>query len=198
MKRSSRHSARLIGGAAIALALALAGSAGVAADTLIAHHGPTGIASLRDQGVAGKGGARCDYSFHDMRDGGAATIKVHAPRVLARNRTAGTDHQLVGWQVVLQQTPDDINYGKWYTVFTSSVLNASATDSVKAAFTDRNFHVPFNTFVRVRVRLLWYVPGSSSVVEGWQARSVDHYDRYLDGAFEDQTPDSCPQDLTSP
>ena len=102
-------------------------------------------------------------------------------------RPARTTRSWAG-EVILQQTPDDINYGKWYTVFKSSVLKASATDSVKAAFTDRKFNVPFNTFVRARVRLFWYVPGSSSVVQGWQLRSVDHYDRYLDGTFEDQTP----------
>jgi hypothetical protein len=104
----------------------------------------------------------------------------------------------VGWRVILQQTPDDINYGKWYTVFTSSVVKATASDTVKAAFTHRKFDVPFNTFVRAHVQLLWYTPGSSTTVQGWQLRSVDHYDRILDGTFEDQTPGSCPQDLTDP
>jgi hypothetical protein len=198
MKRSTRRSARLICGLALAMALAFAGSAGVSADTLIAHHGPTGVASLRDQSVDQKGGARCDYSFSDMRNGGAATIKVHAPRVFARNRTAGTDHQVVGWRVILQQTPDDINYGRWYTVFHSQVVKLGATDSVKAPFKDRTFNVPFNTFVRARVQVFWYTPGSNSVVQGWQLRSVDHYDRYLDGTFEDQVADNCPQDLTNP
>jgi len=198
MLGSNRRSGRLISAIALGVVLVLGSAAGAAADTLLDHHGPTGTASLRDQAVNHHGGARCDYSNHDARDGGAATIKVHAPAVLARDRTAGTDSQVVGWRVILQQTPDDINYGRWYTVFTSSVQKASATDSAKASFVDRNFHVPFNTFVRARVQVLWYVPSSSSHVQGWQLRSVDHYDRFLDGAFEDQVAGSCPQDLTSP
>ena len=198
MERSIRRGGRLIAGVAIGLALALAGTAGVSADTLLDHHGPTGSASLHDQNVDGQGGARCDYSFSDARDGGAATIRIRAPRVLARNRTAGTDHQVVGWRVILQQTPDDLHFGTWYTVFRSPVVKASATDTVKAAFTPRKFNVPFNTFVRARVQLFWYTPGSSSVVQGWQLRSVDHYDRYLDGTFEDQVAGNCPQDLTDP
>jgi len=198
MNTWNRHAARLISGAAVATVLAVVGTVGASADTLLDHHGRTGTASLHDQNVNHQGGARCDYSFSDARNGGAATIRVRAPRVLARNRTAGTDHQMVGWRVILQQSPDDINFGKWYTVSKSPVQKASATDTAKAGFTPRTFNVPFNTFVRAHVQVYWYTPGSSTDVQGWQLRSVDHYDRYLDSAFEDQVPGSCPQDLTDP
>lgn len=180
------------------IVLTMAGSVSVSADTVLGHHGRIGVASLHDSVVDEAGGARCAYSMSDARDGGATSIKVRAPRVLARDRTAGIDHQVVGWRVIIQQTPDDIGFGTWYTVFTSSIRKAGATDSIKANFGNRTFVVPFNTFVRARVQLLWFVPGSSSVVQGTQLRSVDHYDRYLDGTFEDQVAGYCPPDLTNP
>jgi hypothetical protein len=183
---------------ALAFVLAVAGSATVSADTALGHHGKIGVASLHDSAVDGDGGARCAYSLGDARDGGAATIKVRAPRVLARDRTAGIDHQVVGWRVILQQTPSDIGFGTWYTVYTSSIVKAGATDSTKASFGPRAFGVPFNTFVRARVQVFWFVPGSQAVVQGSQLRSVDHYDRFLDGNFEDQVADYCPPDLTNP
>ena len=198
MKRSSRSGRRLLASVALLTALTLAGGASVSADTVIGQRGQVGVAMLHDQAVDTEGGARCNYSISDARDGGAATIRVRAPHVWARNRSGGVDHQVVGWRVILQQTPDDINYGTWYTVFTSSVVKASATDARKASFGDRRFDVPFNTFVRARVQVIWYVPGSASAVQGVQLHSVDHYDRYLDGTFEDRVDDLCPQDLHNP
>lgn len=193
-----RRGSRLLAGFVVGIALTMATGAIVSADTELGHRGLVGNHSLRDQNMDGHGGARCDYSFNDNRNGGAATIKVRAPRVWARDRTAGVDHQKVGWRVIIQQTPDDLQYGTWYTVFTSSVVKAGATDSAMASFTPRTFNVPFNTFVRVHVQMFWYAPGSSTTVQGSAIHAVDYYDRYLDGSFEDQVQGSCPQDLTNP
>lgn len=198
MRTRERPSWSYLGGLALSAALVLGMSGVAAADTELGHRGLVGRHALRDRAIDGQGGARCDYSFSDARDGGAATITVLGPRVFARNRTAGVDHQRVGWQVILQQTPDDIGYGTWYTVATSGIVKADATDQTRAAFSARTLDVPFNTFVRAKVKVIWYAPGSSTVIEGTAVHRVDHYDRYLDSVFEDQVAGSCPNDLTDP
>lgn len=182
--------ARLVGCLAIVGSMVLAGSGPVAADTDLGHTGLVGANSLTD--TLTKPGTRCDYITGDGREG-AATVNVRPPKVFARNRTAGLDRQTVGWRVVLQQSEDFVT---WYTDEHSPVVKALATDATKAAFSPMSIAVPFNLFVRVHVVMFWYVPGSTTVVQGRSVREVDDYVRFLDGTFEDNVAESCPHDLT--
>lgn len=175
------------GGAALLGLAAIVASGGLAA-----ADNTTGLAghyAIRD--TVAHPGARCDYLTGDGTQG-PATILVHAPSMLARNRTAGIDHQRVGWRVRLQQSTDFVH---WTTVRTSTIRKAGATDQTKAALTDRAFGVTLDAFVRATLDLYWYMPGSTSVVVGSAHHRVMNYVRYLDGSFEDNVAGSCPHDL---
>jgi len=182
--------ARLVGCLAIGGSMVLAGSGPVAADTDLGHTGLVGANSLTD--TLTNPGTRCEYFTGDGREG-AALLIVRRPKVFARNRTAGLDRQTVGWRVDLQQSEDFVN---WYTVDHSPVAKALATDATKATFAPIAMPVPFNLYVRVHVVMFWYVPGSTTVVQGRSVREVDDYIRFQDGIFEDNVAESCPHDLT--
>lgn len=194
MRVSPRLLSRLSMGLAIGAALVLSASTVAVADTELGHTGLVGRHKLKDS--ADKAGVKCYYQTFDGQDG-PASIHVRIPRVFARDRTIGLDSQKVGWRVIVQQSSDFVN---WTLLFHSSVQKRLATDQSVAPFHNRDFNLPDRHFIRVRIKMYWYRPGSSTVVQGTARHAVDFYDRYLDSTFEDQIGPNgyCPDDLTDP
>lgn len=180
MSRSGHLSGRLPFALTIGTALALAVSSVAVADTPLGDDLQVGEHRLRDS--ASKAGVKCFYLISDDRDG-PATIRVRAPRVFARDRTSGRDSQKVGWQVTVRYSDDGTNFS---TLFTSSVQKATTTDASVAPFTARDLHVTDLLFIRVRIRMYWFRPGTNNEVEGSSFHEVDYYDTYIDGTFSSQ------------
>jgi hypothetical protein len=167
------------------------GTTGVAAAaTSDVSHGLIGTYKMHDRQAAPE--STCNYTSSD-NNLAANNIQVLPPTVFARDRTAGTDHQRVGWRVRLQESAD---YVHWYAVGKTAVQKAGATDSTAASLSPLQINVTFdNAFSRIRVDILWYHPGSSSTVQGSVTHAGRWYDRYLDGHFEDVVENLCPNDL---
>jgi hypothetical protein len=148
----------------------------VAATTVTSSSGSFGLATIRDS-QSGKQGANCDYKTHLSH--GAYPLKdisVRGPKMWAENTGSGTQHQKVAWRFRIQR---DTNFdGSFGTLFTSSLVKATATDSTPAAFARRTW-TPTSTVTagnyRVQVTLIWYKPGSSTIVRGKQVVLYDWY-----------------------
>jgi hypothetical protein len=112
-------------------------------------------------------------------------IKVRAPNVFAYDRTAGVDHQWVGWRYLIDYAATgNPQPGDWQNVVTSTVAKATATDDHKAAFADRTYVFPTwsnSGAYRVRLQIRWYYPGQVQV-DGKLSQPLLHYLQHLVGA----------------
>ena len=115
-------------------------------------------------------GANCrTQSVGDLQ-----SIRVRRPVMYARNRTSGTDHQIVGWRWELRDASmTRIDQGPFE--------KADATDKRPAAFSNRTVDMsgrPEGTYF-VSIRMRWYKPGSSTRIQGTAHHFVRDYG--LDG-----------------
>ncbi len=80
-------------------------AAPVSAQVVVDSHGMTGDWGYLPADDSSSPGAKCGYSA-EHNDGFAYLrwIKVRAPRVTARDVTAGQDQQKVSWQVIIQRS----------------------------------------------------------------------------------------------
>lgn len=176
-------------GAAVALGTVLViGTTAVAVANT--SHGLIGSYKMHDQQASPE--SICNYTSGDNSTA-ANNIQVNPPTVFARNRTTGTDHQRIGWRIRLEESADYIH---WYSVGKTPVQKANATDSTAAPLSPLLISVTFdNAYSRIRVDIFWYRPGSSSTVQGSVAHPGRWYVRNLDGSFEDNVENLCPNDL---
>jgi hypothetical protein len=158
--------------------------------TFSGHHsdGGYGVHSLVEESGDDIGGARCVYDSILRR------IRVRFPVMYARDRTSGVDKQVVGYRIVIQSSDVSAD-GPWTTLAGS----ASPISTVRTS--DQHIaHLPSKSYTfapgvaenrvfwRALVRMYWYKPGSSTVVEG----RADHAPRYFEGNEEILlSPDSC-------
>ncbi len=167
---------------ALAAVLVLSVPGLASADVAVSHSGSVGKHSLTDNDEYS--GAQCIYN--DEQDLG--WMRVTAPTVFARSRTAARDQQWVGWRVELQYRDG----GSWSTVQKSDPMKYKAWDDTPAAFrtTTVAIHHPVGGGEwRVVVRMTWYKPGTSNVWQGTARHRVEHYTYEL---AEPGVPTECP------
>ena len=148
----------------------------VAAATAVSSSGTFGVAYIADFHV-GKQGARCDYkttsstTHFRLKD-----ISVRGPEITAEDTGSGHPNRWVGWRYKIQR---DTNFDNQFgTFFKSGVVKAKATDQTPAVFARRTWTAPANLKMgnyRVQVTLIWYKPGSSTLVQGTQVANIDYY-----------------------
>jgi hypothetical protein len=161
-----RGIARLaIGIASGFVALALAAGP-VLADTELGHHGKVGAHSLNEA----QDQVTCDY---DSSTANLESIKVAAPTIYARNRTAGEDLQMVGWRILVRRKVEPAT--SYTTVLKSAIFKTEASDITPAAFKEQtvSMAVPDNSSFRIFVKMFWYRPDNS--IAGTARHRVDKY-----------------------
>lgn len=153
----------------MAALLTMAGPA--AAQQVISSSGKTGDWGYLPADSTSSPGAKCGYSAPHV-DGFAYLrwVKVRAPRIAARDITAGTDTQQVSWQALIQRS----SASGWRTIKKSSVHTFTASDQTSTnhspvkvsvnATTDQNW--------RAVVLIKWLRGGGT---EGWVKTSIDYY-----------------------
>jgi len=110
-------------------------------------------------------GADCRTSSGDLQ-----SIRVRRPVMYARNRTDGVDHQTVGWRWQLRD-------GSFALVDQGPIEQTDATDRRPAAFLNQNVDMagrPDGPWF-ISIRMFWYKPGSSSVIQGKARHFVRTY-----------------------
>ena len=100
-------------------------------------------------------------------------MDIRAPRVWARDTTAGVDQQQVGWIFLIKGHGN----GQTTTLYTSPMQIASATDTQMAPFTTVSVTAsPPGGHHYVVIKMFWFEPGSGAV-EGIGEARVDRYHR---------------------
>jgi hypothetical protein len=102
--------------------------------------------------------------------GDLGSIRVRRPVMYARNRTSGTDHQIVGWRWELHDA-------SMTRIDQGTFEKADATDKRPAAFSNRTVDMsgrPEGTYF-VSIRMRWYKPGSSTTIQGTARHFVRDY-----------------------
>ena len=164
----------------VLMALLLAAQPAAAA-TGIHETGKVGPYQINDDATTR--GANCDYETH--LTGGSYLlddISVRAPFMHARNTGHGNQTQWVGWWYKIQLDKEFDN--TFSTIFTSSVVKAKATETTIAPFGRRKWTAPENVKdgnYRVKVFMVWYKPGTSTVEQGRVVANIDWY-RAKEGA----------------
>jgi hypothetical protein len=160
MSLASNRSLRILMGGAISGLLAIALAAGPAlADYEVKHKGQIGVYDLHDA----NGDIVCNYMQGAPYD--LLSVSIGAPYVYARNRTAGVDHQRVGWRYILKRhKTGDIGMT---VIKKSKIFKANATDATPAPFFGKTPTVASvdGTEVYVFVKLYWY--NANGTVAGW-------------------------------
>ena len=111
-------------------------------------------------------GITCYYGAVDAASQDLIKIVTRGPRLWARDRTVGVDHQLVAWRFVIEGAKAGVPPYKNY--YMSSWLKATADDSTGHKFAKRTWVQPLPTKNRqwkVHEELRFYKPGSSTVTE---------------------------------
>ena len=161
------HSRRRAAAALVAATIALILTAGPTfADTSVDHWGKFGPHYLTD--TTEYPGGICHFNSSVTLDG----IRVRPPVIYARDLVKGRDTQWVGWQIIVRAR--GLGETTWRTVSTTSVVKAVAHDDQPASLSMRTAAV-HHLQAKVIVKMLWYQPGSSSVVQGWAKHRVDVY-----------------------
>jgi hypothetical protein len=173
MIRRMSHRALVLGPVLMGLLLAVQPAAAASG---IHETGLVGPYQINDDHDTTRG-ANCDYETH--KTNGAYLlddISVRAPFMHARDRGVGNQTQWVGWQYKIQRTPTATT--NFHTIFTSSVVKAKATETAIAPFTRRKWTAPETVRdgnYRVKVIMLWYKPGTSTVEQGRVVANIDYY-----------------------
>jgi hypothetical protein len=172
IRRMSRR-ALVFGPVLMALLLAVQPAA---AATGIHTTGKVGPYQINDDQTTTRG-ANCDYETH-LTNGSYLLddIGVRAPFMHARNTGPGNQTQWVGWGYKIQLDKEFDNTFK--TIFTSSVVKAKATETTIAPFTRRTWTAPENVKdgnYRVKLFMVWYKPGTSTVEQGRVVANIQWY-----------------------
>ena len=164
--RPGRRPTLLIGFLAAVAATVLAISP-VLADTVVSHHGKTGVGSLNEA----IGEVLCNYDPVALT---LLSMTIAGPNVYARDVTPQTDHQKVGWQWIVKRTGG----GQPAKTITSRIQKGPATDSTPATFNPFLFYLTSTPAATAKfsmsVKLYWYKPNGRTVA-GWSIHRVDNY-----------------------
>ncbi len=164
--RSFRRSLLLATAGAV---LAISTAIPAAADTHLGGRGPVGAHYLADSEEYP--GVRCRY------DGGQtfAGVVVRDPFLFARDRSGGRDRPPVGWQVLLQRQQDESL--AWEPIAHSARQNGIASDDTPADLSPIALAHAGEAIsaYRVVVKMVWFVPGDASTVQGTARHLVDWY-----------------------
>jgi len=180
MRSASRR--LILGAPGISVTLALLAALTIAASpalafTIQSETGAVGAWAVRDNAVAGEEGARC-YYVNDLVNGGSKLTRI---RVQPPSLVNGTHSKLtwVGWQYKILKSSDAGLSSK--VIYKSKVWKDKASLTTAAdAFVPATWYAPsFNGSKRflVRLKILWYAPGSSTSVEG---KVVGTYENYVE------------------
>jgi peptidoglycan/xylan/chitin deacetylase (PgdA/CDA1 family) len=154
-----------LGIALVASLLLVSGTAPARADTPVRHQGTTGYHRLVD--AESTPGAGCRY---DPISGRVTGIRVPPPVVLAVDRTARTDSQVVAIVAVVQRRRDA---GTWHAIAISEQERAIATDTRSPFQSPVSFTPEAGGRYRVRWKMSWY--GSDGARTGYAVHEVDYY-----------------------
>ena len=162
MQRSRRALAVVV-----ALGSLLLSVSPVMADTVVKHHGITGVGSLNEH----KGDVVCNYDPVALS---LLSIVVAGPNVFARDTTPHQDSQQIGWQLIIKRTGGGLPTGTLKSV----VRKAPATDATSPMFNPFTFTLdsppPATATYHLTVKLFWYKPNGTTVA-GWAIHRVDKY-----------------------
>jgi hypothetical protein len=88
---------------------------------------------------------------------------VRRPIVFASSRVSGNTSQTVGWRYQIEYSTDEAN---WSVIASSPVFKSTATRGQEASWQDRVHDFasrPANGYYRVKVRVFWYWPNSTTL-----------------------------------
>jgi hypothetical protein len=179
-------------GTALAIALTPAGATTVAGPPthppFPTASGNFGVFSLIDNPTFA--GAICYW--HSGSHPSLYKITVRRPIVFASSRVSGTTSQKVGWRYQVEYSSDATN---WSVIATSPIVKSTATRQREAFWLPRTFTfntVPTDGYYRIKVRLLWYWPNTSTV-DGTGTAYPQYYD--VAEPFQQFLYNDCPQPL---
>jgi hypothetical protein len=137
------------------------------ADTVVKHHGMTGVGSLNER----EGDVVCNYDAVALS---LLSIVVAGPNVFARDTTPHQDSQQIGWQLIVKRTGGGL---PTHTI-KSPVRKAPATDDTSPMFSPFTYVLDSQPVATAKyhltVKLFWYKPNGTTVA-GWAIHRVDNY-----------------------
>src|SRR3954454_13102908 len=137
------------------------------ADKVVRHFGTPGIGTINEK----LGDVVCLYDSQALS---LLSIQVAGPNVFARDVTAQTDSQRIGWQLIVTRSG-----GGLVTATERSVIGkATATDKTSAQLSPFTYELhsqpPAGEVFKVKIKLFWYKHNGRTIA-GWALHRVDRF-----------------------
>ena len=125
-------------------------------------------------------GVTCYYGAVNAASQDLIKIVTKGPKVWARDRTGGVDHQTVAWRFVIEGAPAGVP--PYTNEYSSSWIKATADDSSGHKFSARTWVQPKpakNRQWKVHEELRFYKPGSTTTVEA----TIKFFNQYATSVY---------------